>query len=154
MSAATDALEEVNEAFILEELQRRAREEENKESAAIKALAKEIRNFAETVAEASVKRAGVEDAPVPPVAPSPELPEVLREMKQFNSRVLSLMDRPIPASGLSVIPAPNVTVAAPSVSVTPSIVLERNNTRYRVTVTKRDMTAQQRIQELIIEPIE
>lgn len=154
MSAATDALEEINEARILEEAQRRAREDEKKESFAIKALAKEIRNFAEQVAEASMKRVEEEDAPAIPAAPSTEIPAILREMEKFNSRVLSLMDRPVPASGMSVIPAPNVSVAAPSVSVTPTVVVERNNTRYRVTVTKRDMTAQQRIQELIIEPIE
>jgi hypothetical protein len=68
--------------------------------------------------------------------------------------MVSILNRPVERNVTPAQPAPNVSVAAPNVSISPEIVVQRNNTRYRVTVTQRDNSAQMRIKELIIEPIE
>lgn len=85
-----------------------------------------------------------------PAAPS-ELTDLLREMKKFSSAVVDVLNKPEPAEPPE--PAPIVNVAAPivRVDVPPSLPAPR---RYRFTVTRRDNTAQQRIQEIIIEPLE
>ncbi len=86
-------------------------------------------------------------APAPVVAPPSELAEILKTM-------VSILNRPVERNVTPAQPAPNVTVLPPAVSISPEIVVQRNNTRYRVTVTQRDNSAQMRIKELIIEPIE
>lgn len=95
----------------------------------------------------------VKNSSVPAVPPPSELTEILRTM-------VGILNRPVERNVTPAQPAPNVTVLPPSVSVSPNVVVERNNTRYRVTVTKwatppgSPPMTQMRIQELIIEPIE
>jgi len=84
-----------------------------------------------------------------------EVAAILDEMKKFNSALLGIVSRPVPLPVPASTPStPVVHVAAPSVSVPANINLETPPRRYRVTVTKRDNTAQMRIKELIFEPIE
>jgi hypothetical protein len=96
----------------------------------------------------------VKDAPA--TTPSPELLDILREMKRFNSVVVSVLSQPQvpPPTSTITTPTPIVNVQPPSVSVTPSIRIEQPARRWRFTVTKRDQTAQQRIQEIIVESLE
>lgn len=90
-----------------------------------------------------------------PGAKPSELADLLTEVKRFNSSLVALLNKPeAEPSTMPMLPTPVVHVAAPQVSVNPSVNVQRNYTRFRVTVTKRDANAQMRIQELIIEPIE
>lgn len=150
MSAATDALEELNELLRMEE-QRRADSPEDKRPSELAELAQEIRTLTETVTEAVADSAAIALTP----EGGNELTDILTEMKMFNGRVVQALARTeSPAPVMPMQPAPIVSVQPPNVSVSPSINIQRNYTRFRVTVTKRDASAQMRIQELIIEPIE
>lgn len=95
----------------------------------------------------------VKDSPAPAVETPSELTQILKTM-------VSILNRPIVERNVTPAqPAPNVTVLPPSVTVSPNVVVERNNTRFRVVVTAWALPpgsppgSQLRIQELIIEPI-
>ncbi len=86
-----------------------------------------------------------------PAAPSPDVLALLTEMKRFNAGVLSVLQKEEPpevpdAAPIVNVSPPQVTVLAPPTVPTPR--------RWRFTVTRRDNTAQQRIQEIVIEPLE
>jgi hypothetical protein len=95
----------------------------------------------------------VKNSPAPVVETPSELTQILKTM-------VSILNRPVERNVTPSQPAPNVTVMPPSVSVSPNVVVERNNTRFRVAVTAWALPpgsppgSQLRIQELIIEPIE
>lgn len=83
-------------------------------------------------------------------APVSEVQELARAVNNFAGRVAAAMEKPddTPISQ----PAPIVSVAAPNVSISPQVMVERPS-KWRFTVTKRDSTAQQRIQEIVAEII-
>lgn len=89
--------------------------------------------------------------PAPAAPASTELTDLLREMKRFNGQVAQALSEPDEPEPLPL--PPTVQVAAPIVSVSPNVQIERPS-KWRFTVTKRDQNAQYRIQEIIAEPIE
>ena len=82
-----------------------------------------------------------------------EMAAILREMKQFNANVLEILSEPDVPQPIPMSSPPIVHIAPPNVSVMPSITVEQPARRWRFTVTKRDATAQQRIQEIIVESL-
>lgn len=84
-------------------------------------------------------------------ATPPETTELLREMKRFSGLVAKVLSEPEPPE-IPAIP-PIVSVAAPSVTLSPNIQVERPS-KWRFTVTQRDPNAQYRIKEILAEPIE
>ncbi len=123
----------------------------------------EIRKFTEVVTvllnrpDSEETNEAMDIAPV--VVPSPEITDILQEMRKLSSAAVSILNRPVERNVTPAQPAPNVTVLPPSVTVSPNVVVERNNTRFRVVVTAWALPpgsppgSQLRIQELIIEPI-
>ena len=96
----------------------------------------------------------VKNSPAP-VPASTEITDILQEMRKLSSAAVGILNRPDRAVPMPQnFPTPVVNVSPPAVSISPEIIVQRNNTRYRVTVTQRDNSAQMRIKELIIEPIE
>ncbi len=89
--------------------------------------------------------------PPPDAAKPSELTLLLTEMKRFSAAVVSLAEKEDAPQAM--LPQPIVTVAAPNVQVAAPI-LPIVPRRWRFTVTRRDNTAQQRIQEIVIEPLE
>ncbi len=106
----------------------------------------ELRSLLQTVPK------GTPPKPAPIVAAPSELSEILKTM-------VAILNRPPERNVTPAQPAPNVTVLPPSVTVSPNVVVERNNPRFRVVVTAWALPpgsppgSQLRIQELIIEPI-
>lgn len=147
MSAATNALAEIKEALLIEAVQVRAKKEGPSE---IERAIKEIRKFTEVVADV-INRPDSEPTILPLEVSSPEMAEILKEMRRLSSTAVAILDRPAPGA-LQVHPAPVVHVDAPTVQLSPTINVERANVSYRVRVIKRD-PASRLIQELTIEPI-
>lgn len=77
-----------------------------------------------------------------------ELVDLLRKMTRIHEDVARVLSEPMAPAP----PAPIVTVPAPIVSLSPQVTVERPS-KWRFTVTKRDSTAQQRIQEIVAEII-
>lgn len=90
--------------------------------------------------------------PTPPPKESPsELVDLLREMKKVSVSVAEVLAKPEPSPSLQL--APVVHVAPPAVNLSPQIQVQQHK-RWRFTVTRRDNTAQQRIQEIIVDTLE
>ncbi len=124
----------------------------------IQSAVEDIRRFTEVVSkvldrpEAEPQILPLEIGALP--SSSPDLTDILQEMRKLSSAAVGILNRPVERNVTPLQPAPVVNVSPPAVSISPEIVVQRNNTRYRVTVTQRDNSAQMRIKELIIEPIE
>lgn len=119
----------------------------------VAALVGELRSFTLQIAKLAMEPKPIEA----PEEEDTEIKDILREMKALNARVVSILSHPqptVPSSGMTVVPPPVVNVSAPSVTVTPNIRVETARTAWRFTVTQRDNTAQQRIKEIVVEPIE
>lgn len=90
---------------------------------------------------------------VKPVVP-PELVDLLQQMVRLNGTLTAALSRPkepFPVSPPQL--APIVNVSPPTVNLSPQVTVERPQ-KWRFTVTKRDATAQNRIQEIVVETIE
>lgn len=102
---------------------------------------------------ASGAKIRVEVPQVKTPAPPSELAQILRALLQSNAtQAAALKQLTYPQPMVASAP-PAVHVAAPSVSLSPSIQVERPS-RWRFIVTKRDPLAQNRIQEIVAEIIQ
>lgn len=123
---------------------------------------RDIRNFTEAVTvvlnrpdpELQVLPLELSSLPFPAV--TPELSEILKEMRRLSSTAVAILARPTSdVSNPQFNAAPIVNVAAPSVTVNPNIRVEQPPARrYRITVESRDSTAQQRAKTFLIEPLD
>ncbi len=128
-------------------------------STEIERAIREIRNFTEAVTvllnkpEQELQVLPLDVSGLQQPAASPEMVDILKEMRRLSSTAVAILDRPVnEQSGMQ--PAPVVHVSAPSVSVSPNISIAQPARRWRFTVTQRDNSAQMRIKEIVVESLE